>query len=399
MMVTHVLPYPPAAGNEIRIYRMLQWFRSKGYRISLVLKPLGDEEVSNECITGLHPIVDEIYVFDSRFPAPRCDNANFRKDIAEEKVNLADMQNGFCPPWFVMEINSLVRKIQPDVIISQYIFMSRILLSEFALDTLKIIDTHDLFFKKQETVEKYSIANFGLIMSEDDEASLFKRADILLAIQQLEREDIKRLVPDRTVLLTGFDVDIFHPDPAKQKDGLVLIVASSNEFNVRGTQDFLDYTWPLVQERYPEARLRLVGKVCEHVHTYDLSVEKVGFVHDLAEEYTQASVVVNPCGVGTGLKIKTVEALAWGRPHVGWPASADGLREIAELPYIVAQDIVEFADAVVNLLQDKERARLLGIAAHEFAERYLGAVATYGSLSVEIEAHANARNNRGSYHE
>ncbi len=396
MMVTHVIPYPPAAGNEIRTFRMLQWFKYKGYRVSLVLKPLGTEEISTECVFGLKQLVDDLYIFDAKYPVPVSEAKEFKVDEVEGIASLVDMQSGFCPPWFVAEIDALVNKIKPDTIICQYIFMSRVLLSDSAIDTLKIIDTIDLFFKKQETVEKYSIANFGLIMSASDEAKLFKRADVLLGIQQLEFEEIKRLVPERKVLLTGFDVDIFHPDLAKQKEGLVLIVASSNEFNVRGTQDFLDYTWPLVQERYPEARLRLIGKVCDYVHTYDDSVEKIGFVRDLTEEYTQASVVINPCGVGTGLKIKTVEALAWGKAHIGWPASADGLREIAELPYIVAQDIVEFADAIVDLLQDGNRAQALGADAHAFSERYLGAVATYSSLSAEIEAHAIARNNNSN---
>ena len=48
LMVTHVIPYPPAAGNEIRIYNLLSWFHKRGYFVSLVLKPLGDVEISNE---------------------------------------------------------------------------------------------------------------------------------------------------------------------------------------------------------------------------------------------------------------------------------------------------------------------------------------------------------------
>lgn len=391
MMVTHVLPYPPAAGNEIRIFRMLQWLKASGHRVTLILKPLGDEEVSNECIAGLNPVVDDLFVFDARYKPVDSGRLAFRLDEAEARHHLGDMQGGFCPPWFAEEVDALLQRLQPDVLISQYIFMSRILLTDSASRMLKVIDTHDLFCKKRETVEKYGIENFGLMMSEDDEATLFRRADVLLAIQRIELDVINRLVPERKALLTGFDVDIFHSDPALRVPGVVLVVASSNEFNVRGTQDFLDFVWPLIRERYPDARLRMIGKVCNHVRTRDASVEMLGFVQDLSLEYQRASVVVNPCGVGTGLKIKTVEALAWGKPHVGWPASADGLRELGPLPYVVATDAVEFADAVTELLSDPMRAASLSQAAHAFAECHLGAAATYGSLAETISAHVAER--------
>lgn len=395
LMVTHVKPYPPAAGNEIRIYRMLKWLKGAGFRISLVLRPIDDEEISNDCIEGLNQVVDDLFIFDSRSGKSGILHPPFAQDGAEGRENLVEMQGGFCPYWFVAAVDELIGELAPDALISQYIFMSRILLSQNARHCLKIIDTHDLFSKKHEVVEKYNIENFGLIMTADDEASLFERADVLLAIQQIEFDQINSMVSGKKVLLTGFDVDIGAIRHNFEEKGVVLIVASSNEFNVRGTQDFLDYTWPLLKERYPEASLRLVGKVCEHVYVADSSVQKVGFVRNLSDEYERACVVVNPCGVGTGLKIKTVEALAWGKAHVGWPASADGLREFSDLPYIVAQDAVEFSDAIADLLIDTDKMRKLGKKAHVFAERYFGGGSTYGSLTSLIESHAKALSKLG----
>lgn len=395
MMVTHVLPFPPAAGNEIRIFRMLMWFKKVGFRVTLVLRPLCDEEVSNECVAGLCGVVDDLYIFDTRFSAHSEIAEFFPTDAAERRPHLVEMQGGFCPPWFVAELDALVREKKPDVLIAQYIFMSRIFLSDSAMGALKVIDTHDLFSQKQATVEKYRISNFGLMITPDDEASLLERADLLVAIQRLELESIKSMAPQRKAVLAGFDVDIFYPDVSMIERGVVLIVASSNEFNVCGTQDFLDYTWPLIRLRCPFARLRVVGKVCCHVRSYDKSVEMIGFVRDLSNEYSRASVVVNPCGVGTGLKIKTVEALSWGKAHVGWPASADGLREIDDLPYVVAHDAVEFADAVGEFLVNQELVLDAARNAHEFSERHFGGEAVYGPLVAEIESFVMSRASQG----
>ncbi|MDN7961055.1 glycosyltransferase family 4 protein [Burkholderia multivorans] len=384
MMVTHVLPYPPAAGNEIRIYKMLSWFRQRGYGITLVLKPLGDTEVPNECIVGLRGIVDQLYVFDNRFIA----GATARKvDPEFDDPALAQIQDGFCPAWFVDEVAAIAADLQPDVVIAQYVFMSRILQVPECADALKIIDAHDLFCRKQATVEQYGIKNYGLSLTDDQERKLLQRADAVLAIQRIEQEEIARLVPSRKVLLTSFDLVPQHAGKASIVPGRVLIVASGNEFNVRGTQDFLDYTWPLVRQICPDARLRIVGKVCREVSCDDPTVALLGFVESLDAEYAEAEVVVNPCRVGTGLKIKTIEALAWGKAHVAWPSAADGLRELGDVPAVIATDVVTFADAIAGILQSQERRLALQTAAHAFIYEHFRAERVYGDLCGAIEAH------------
>lgn len=388
MMVTHVLPYPPAAGNEIRIYKMLRWLRQQGYGMTLVLKPLGDEEVSNECVAGLRDVVDNLYVFDNRvLPRPAGPNARSAAQIDAhlDDARLTDLQDGFCPAWFVDEIAAIAAAVRPDVVIAQYVFMSRILTLPECADTLRVIDAHDLFCRKQATVEQYGIKDYGLSLTDEQERKLLLRADAILAIQRAEQIELGKLVPEREALLTSFDLEIHHADAAKQVPGRVLIVASGNEFNVRGTQDFLSYTWPLVKARNPEARLHVIGRVCREVRCDDPSVSLLGFVENLDLEYEQAQVVVNPCRVGTGLKIKTIEALAWGKAHVAWPSAADGLRELADVPALIATDVVAFAEAIETVLTDSAKRAALERAAHAFAGEYFEAGNVYRSLAEAID--------------
>ncbi|WP_334021715.1 glycosyltransferase family 4 protein [Burkholderia orbicola] len=383
MMVTHVLPYPPAAGNEIRIYKMLSWFRQRGYGITLVLKPLGDTEVPNECIVGLRDVVDQLYVFDNRFVPGATARA---VDPGFDDPALAQIQDGFCPAWFVDEVAAIAAALQPDVVIAQYVFMSRVLELPECADALKIIDAHDLFCRKQATVEQYGIKNYGLSLTEDQERRLLLRADVVLAIQRVELDEIAAFVPSRKVLLTSFDLVPQQDDGTSVVPGRVLIVASGNEFNVRGTQDFLDFTWPLVRQAYPDARLHVIGKVCREVTCDDPTVALLGFVESLDAEYAQAEVVVNPCRVGTGLKIKTIEALAWGKAHVAWPSAADGLRELGEVPAVIATDVVTFSDAIVDVLRSSERRVAMQSASHAFIYEHFRAERVYGDLCAAIEA-------------
>jgi hypothetical protein len=219
LMVTHVLPYPPAAGNEIRIYKMLKWFRHKGYGVTLVLKPLDDTEVTNECVLGLREVVDNLHIFDNRVIPVRADVASARVprpvDTDIDDPMLSQIQDGFCPAWFVEEVAAVIAALQPEVVIAQYVFTSRILALQECGLALRVIDAHDLFCRKQATVEQYGIKNYGLSLTDDQERRLLNRSDVVLAIQRVEQVEIAKLVPERKVLLASFDLEVHTADPRR----------------------------------------------------------------------------------------------------------------------------------------------------------------------------------------
>ncbi len=75
----------------------------------------------------------------------------------------------------------------------------------------------------------------------------------------------------------------------------------------------------------PNAELRVVGTLGLRVETDDPSVKIMGLVDDLDAAYAGARVVINPAVAGTGLKIKTVEALCHHCPLVTWPSGVEGI--------------------------------------------------------------------------
>jgi spore maturation protein CgeB len=74
--------------------------------------------------------------------------------------------------------------------------------------------------------------------------------------------------------------------------------------------------------------------------------------------------------LGTGLKIKTIEALGLGRATVTSPAGASGLEGAAGDAFMVAHDAAEFADQVVRLLADPPARRALAARAIAFARSW-----------------------------
>ncbi len=134
------------------------------------------------------------------------------------------------------------------------------------------------------------------------------------------------------------------------------------------------------------AVLRVVGKLAHHLQTDDERVQRVGWVPNLDEEYRTAAVVINPTQAGTGLKIKSVEALCRGKALVGTPNSVDGIECAGERPYVVCPDWQTFSDAVLALLRsDDERGRLERVAVR-FAREHFSSERVYAPLELRLKA-------------
>jgi glycosyltransferase involved in cell wall biosynthesis len=88
-------------------------------------------------------------------------------------------------------------------------------------------------------------------------------------------------------------------------------------------------------------------------------VELVGTVPDVRPYLARAAVVVVPLLVGGGTRIKIFEALAMGKALVSTTIGAEGLPVSSGNHLLLADTPSDFAQAVVQLLNDgSQRARL-----------------------------------------
>jgi glycosyltransferase involved in cell wall biosynthesis len=73
--------------------------------------------------------------------------------------------------------------------------------------------------------------------------------------------------------------------------------------------------------------------------------------------------------VGSGTRLKALEALAAGRPVVGTTIGLEGLGLRPGVDVLVADDAASFAAAVLRLLRDDELAARLAAAGRATVER------------------------------
>ena len=210
-----------------------------------------------------------------------------------------------------------------------------------------IFDALNAWHARQVNVvmeEKLPLADHLWIVSEDDGPGLANPSISLLPNIPFNLPEEEPILPSgKTILFVGTYVF---------------------DSNVYGVKRFIENIWPTVHAAEPDATFRIVGGGWDGLSSRykDVpGVELAGYVPDLAEAYRDAVMVVSPIYDGAGTKIKVIEALGYGRPVIASDHSARGVaRAVDEGSVVGAANDASMASEIVKLLQDEERAGVLG---------------------------------------
>ena len=169
-----------------------------------------------------------------------------------------------------------------------------------------------------------------------------------------------------------------------------LYVGNNNPGNVISIRWFLDQVVPRLDKPYS---IKIVGTISAHIKATDRKLFDrfetyfVGEVTDIVSCYRDSAVVVLPTKFGTGTSIKTIEALAAGRPIVATTGALRGLPSpTASSVAHVADGSAEFASAMVETYRrrqeefgDRSRQLYLELFSNDrYFERWDSALAGVG---------------------
>jgi glycosyltransferase involved in cell wall biosynthesis len=379
LFISHVNPVLPAAGNEIRILKMIHWLRAEGIHVVLLLNL---PPISSEIREQLLNIVDAVHTVDECLPPfPRriinAVNGLFSRHRAP-RTEAEKMRSYLGSPSLVQATGILCKRYRPQVVIAEYV-LSTPCMREVPSGVLKLVDTHDLLSKRDPKESIYCSA--------EEEREYLLNVDVVIAIQESEAEQFRALVPERKVVTVGIDYELAtHCKIDEYHKNTVLVVGSDYEANVSGLKAFCEHAWPLVCNEHPRAELLVAGKIGDALFVTVPQVKILGWVDDLKSLYRQSAVVINPTMTGTGLKIKTVEALCNGKPLVATQNAIEGLVFEGEAPCMVCDNWPEFAGAVVSLLESDERRLALQESALRYARDHFAGSKVYAQLGAILRS-------------
>lgn len=293
---------------------------------------------------------------------------NFRKYFCHYHYKVDDQY-----PYGVEKlVNRLNEKYHFDICIVNYYYMTR--LFKYIKIPKQAIFTHDCLSYKDIKVGEPTMC-----LTASSEAKAMQRCQHIFAVQTVEADFFQLLSPKSKIynIFGKFD---FHAQPIVSNHNIVFL-SGGNSFNQNGLKWFLDVVFPAIRKRFADAQLIVGGSICKAIPKLG-DVEGVlsqGYIDDPNAFYAQADVCINPCYQGTGLKIKTFEAISYDKVTMVHSHSMEGIYDKEHAPLFASDkpdEWVKFLETVWDNLD-----KITEIKAHD--KEYLMAMEKFVDSEYE----------------
>jgi glycosyltransferase involved in cell wall biosynthesis len=346
MRVTYYYPWglfhPIRSGAAVVADRHLSYFRARGFRPRVIVLGTGTAE-AQAAFEKHYNWVEDVHVFPPE-----------RSAAVQRNYEVWDFGRFLAAHAAIANVPEFrdVLGLPTDLVFLNYAF-SAPLLEATPRAAPRVLESHDII-SRQFLRQRNSPALLEHHLSV--EFALYQLFDAALMINEEEAAFAEqRGVTNSQYMPRGMDV-------ADAKGGYeytggarydLLFVGSNHGPNVEGARRFYDQVFaPRLKSR--GMRWAIVGSVCQQLEFRDPAVTMLGQVEDLDDVYRRSKVVVVPLFSGTGTSIKTLEAMAQGKPVVSTPCGVRGIPNCEEQvvtfdfdgsPSLVAEAIAELCQS------------------------------------------------------
>ena len=236
-----------------------------------------------------------------------------------------------------------------------------------------VLDLHNIeshFYERRAEVAGGAFARVLAGFGEQNRRLEAERLPRFDAVLTTSAADAARIEHPRKIVYPNAIPE--RPQPARG-DEPVVAFSGNMEFppNLTAIEWFRDAVWPVVVERHPEARWRLIGKnpaAAERLLRGVGNVQIAGAVEDAVAELARCRLAVVPLRSGSGTRLKIIEAWAAGTPVVSTTIGAEGLAGQAGQHLEIADRPEEFIEAICRLFSDSSHAERVGAAGRRLFE-------------------------------
>ncbi len=373
LILTPVFPYPPYAGSDIRNFNFIKYLSEKN-EITLIsfIESVEDEE----SIKKLSEYCSQIEL------VKREKRSKLRRFIRLLFFRMPDLNYYYYSKEMKKKILQLVELYNFDIIQFESSRMGYYI-ADLEVNSLKILDQHNVEFLltkrgagrlKLSLLEKFAWSMEWNKLRQY-ELSLCKKFDRCLAVSKLDMKILEELIPDLKIdiIPNGVDCEYFYPS---EEDGENLIFTGMMESttNVDAVMFFCEEIFPLVLKIYPQMKFYIVGKKPPDIVTRLADGKNVfvtGWVKDVRPYISNSIIGVVPLRIGSGTRIKILEAMAMGKPVVTTALGCEGLEVTNGKDIIIADEPSLFANKVIQLIKDRDLRKQIGREARKLVkEKY-----------------------------
>ena len=218
--------------------------------------------------------------------------------------------------------------------------------------TTKILDIHDISWRRPEIFQAAGVAPEGLLPDEPAELFGIERADIVLTALEADAADLARRMAKKIINLPFYDQAL--EAEARSSRAPRYGAPDKVSFGFRGNGDVTDAAsvnavlralQQVVGTTTPSAEIVIGGSLCEQVNT-PIAIRRVSRMASVAQFDREADYAVVPQFIAPALDTRVADALALGVPVLASPYAAVGIRLD---PSLVCNSAEEMATRIVEI--------------------------------------------------
>ncbi|PPQ37160.1 Glycosyltransferase involved in cell wall bisynthesis [Rhodoblastus acidophilus] len=401
LVLSSVAPCPANQGNRVVTRNLIRRLIGLGYHCDVLVQNWVDAAATAEEFGSAARFFVSSYPEWDKSPA-----AAKRREIAAAAQSLQGLDQRIGEalqfeadtyhPFFNVrdETVDLARTLYAqhayDVVVCNYTHMMRVAAELNALRPLPptAVLTHDALSRlpRSHAGVKLDLGCRAASPELERDALNSVRDAVIVAISRSEADYFREIGVQNPIVVTEYDAaEEMAPHRVAEvafSRRTLIFHGSANPMNVAGMSWFFDECWSEIVAAVPDAKLVVCGGIGAVWRPED---ERIEIFKELPRDAmlakcAAASVAINPCVAGTGLKIKTVETVCLGLPAVCLPTAVDGLEDDAPEFARIAADSAGFVAGCVELLTNFESWARLHKGALATAERRFSAEAVYAAL-------------------
>jgi polysaccharide biosynthesis protein PslH len=373
-------PYPLISGHSLRTYHILKGAAQKHNVTLVTFVQLPEHELKEENLAHLRSFCKAVYPFKIPMDFSR------GKYATGLFMNLFSSKPFVAKKYDVPEVRDKIREIlKTEKIDLVHVDMLPLAVYINEFEKLpKILVNHNVesmrlyrWFQTESNLLKKAYLGIQYPKLKAFERTAMEKFDCCVVVSEKDRELLREMgvKNNLAVVPNGTDTSFFKPMGRKKIDNSVLWLG---HMDVHTNKDAVLYFWrdifPLLQKQHPQVRITFVGsappKVIADAASRNGNIKVTGFVDDVRPYIDEAEVMIVPLRIGSGTRLKILDAMAMGKAIVSTPTGCEGL-EISDGKNILIADTQEdFANKIIELLSNRDMRIKLGKHARNLAETY-----------------------------
>lgn len=206
-------------------------------------------------------------------------------------------------------------------------------------------------------------------------AEIYRVVDVSIAVTSHQRDRVKQYYPNLDIEIVPFGVDTEYFRPAAPETEFPSLIIHGGITSLLSKREALYYynkVYPLIKAQVPHVRLYIVGdNPPEEILRLgeDSSIVVTGHVNDLNSYLSRAWVVVGYLQENFGVRVRVLQAMAAGKSIVTTSMAIPGIDVSPGQDIIIADSPTEFAERVIELLNNKQLREKIGHNARNLMEK------------------------------